>query len=311
MLNRREFTNSLTIAGISPFFMKTSEFLNSNKGFIASLNPGAIGLKCNAHELLDYAIEYKFSAISPLLGDLIKFNEEERKTYLSKMQINKIEFDSGGLPIDFRSTETKFLEGFKFLNKHLKTISSFKIPSFVTWIMPTHKSLTYRQNFEQHHNRLSKVANVLEQEGLKLGLEYVGPKTLMVRDKYPFLHTIGGLRELINAIGKKNVGYLLDSFHTYCAEDKLDDMKFLIADDIVSVQLNDGVIGRNPSAQLDQERELPGDTGIIDLKYFLDFIHSKGYRGSVSVEPFNRSINLMETSAKLRRVRSSLLKNGI
>jgi len=74
MLNRREFTNSITIAGISPFFMKTSEFLNSNKGFIASLNPGAIGLKCNAHELLDYAIEYKFSAISPLLGDLIKFN---------------------------------------------------------------------------------------------------------------------------------------------------------------------------------------------------------------------------------------------
>ena len=110
MLNRREFTNSITIAGISPFLMKTSEFLNSNKGFIASLNPGAIGLKCNAHELLDYAIEYKFSAISPLLGDLIKFNEEERKTYLSKMQINKIEFDSGGLPIDFRSTETKFLE---------------------------------------------------------------------------------------------------------------------------------------------------------------------------------------------------------
>ena len=138
-----------------------------------------------------------------------------------------------------------------------------------------------------------------------------GPKTLMVRDKYPFLHTIGGLRELINAIGKKNVGYLLDSFHTYCAEDKLDDMKFLIADDIVSVQLNDGVIGRNPSAQLDQERELPGDTGIIDLKYFLDFIHSKGYHGPVSVEPFNKRLNLMDASLKLERVRSSLFKNGI
>jgi sugar phosphate isomerase/epimerase len=311
MPNRREFINSITIVGTSPFFIKPSEFLDSNKGFMASLNPGAIGLRCSAHQLLDYAIEYKFSAISPLLGDLIKFKEDERKAYLSKMESNRIEFDSGGLPIEFRTSESKFQEGFQFLKKHIKTISSFKIPSFVTWIMPTHKSLTYNQNFEQHHKRLSKVANILEQAGLRLGLEYVGPKTLMVRDKYPFLHTIGGLRELVNTIGKKNVGYLLDSFHTYCAEDKRDDMKFLIADDIVSVQLNDAVVGRNPADQIDQERELPGDTGIIDLKYFLDFIHSKGYRGSVSVEPFNRSINLMETSAKLRRVRSSLLKNGI
>ena len=92
MLNRREFTNSITIAGISPFFMKTSEFLNSNKGLIASLNPGAIGLKCNAHELLDYAIEYKFSAISPLLGDLIKFNEEERKSLFALFEVIYLNF---------------------------------------------------------------------------------------------------------------------------------------------------------------------------------------------------------------------------
>ena len=311
MQNRRKFIQSISVAGISPFFIKNFELFDSNKGFRASLNPGSIGLKCNANELLDYAILYKFSSISPLLGDLIKFKDDDRKSYLAKMESNDIKFDSCGLPIDFRSSDSKFEEGFQFLKKHTKTINSFNISSLVTWIMPTHKSLTYVQNFDQHQERLKKVASVLDEAGLKLGLEFVGPKTLMARDKYPFLHTIKGLRELISAIGKNNVGYLLDSFHTYCAEDDYNEMEFLKADDIVSVQLNDAVIGRTPATQLDLERELPGDTEIIDLKKFLDFILSKGYNGAVSVEPFNKKLNLMETSAKLKRVRSSLFKVGV
>ena len=311
MQNRRKFIQSISVAGISPFFIKNFELFDSNKGFRASLNPGSIGLKCNANELLDYAILYKFSSISPLLGDLIKFKDDDRKSYLAKMESNDIKFDSCGLPIDFRSSDSKFQEGFQFLKKYTKTINSFNISSLVTWIMPTHKSLTYIQNFDQHQERLKKVASVLDEAGLKLGLEFVGPKTLMARDKYPFLHTIKGLRELISAVGKNNVGYLLDSFHTYCAEDNYNEMEFLKADDIVSVQLNDAVIGRTPATQLDLERELPGDTEIIDLKKFLDFILSKGYNGAVSVEPFNKKLNLMETSAKLKRVRSSLFKVGV
>ena len=46
------------------------------------------------------------------------------------------------------------------------------------------------------------------------------------------------------------------------------------------------------------------------FKKFLDFINSKGYNGAVSVEPFNKEINLMETNKKLKRVRASILKHG-
>ena len=133
----------------------------------------------------------------------------------------------------------------------------------------------------------------------------------MARDKYPFLHSALGLRELIGAIGKNNVGYLLDSYHTYCAEDQNEDLNFLKAEDIISVQLNDGVFGRTVATQMDLERELPGDTGIIDLKNFLNFIRNKGYKGAVSVEPFNKELNKMEVGAKLKRVRASLSKFDI
>ena len=205
MLTRRQFIQTTSFAGISPFLMNTVPFVDSLKSFRASLNPGAIGLQCNARELLDYAIMFNFSSISPLLNELVAFSPDEKKAYLEKMISHGIQFDGGGLPIEFRSSEKIFQQGLKFLQKNIKIFSSFNIPSFVTWIMPTHKSLTYHKNFNQHQKRLQQVATVLGEEGISLGLEYVGPKTLMIRDKYSFLHTIFELRELINAIDKENI----------------------------------------------------------------------------------------------------------
>ena len=310
MSNRRKFIQSFSVALTSPFLI-SSGLIGTRKTLKASLSPGAIGLKCTANELLDYAIKFKFSAISPPLRELIQFKESDKKAYLEKMKKNEIVFDSGGLPIDFRTTESKFKEGYDFLVENINSIVSLNVSSLVTWIMPTHKTLTYMRNFEQHRTRLNKVATVLEDSGLKLGLEYVGPKTLMARDKYPFLHSINGLKELIKSIEKKNVGYLLDSYHTYCAEDKNEDLDFLKAEDIISVQLNDGVLGRTIATQMDLERELPGDTGIIDLENFLNLIRNKGYNGAVSVEPFNKELNKMEVKAKLKRVRASLSRFGV
>ena len=311
MSDRRQFIKSFSAASISPFLINSTSLFTPKKRLKASLNPGAIGLKCSPKELLEFAIKYEFNSISPLIEDLLQLNESDRKAYLSKMRKNKITFDSAGLPIEFRTSELKFREGFELLKNNIEKIVSLNISSFVTWIMPTHKTLTYTKNFEQHRSRLNKIATLLENSGFKLGLEYVGPKTLMARDKYPFLHSISGLKELIEAIGKNNIGYLLDSFHTYCAEDDLADLDFLNGNDIISVQLNDGVLGRTSEMQMDLERELPGDTEIIDLKTFINFIRSKGYDGPVSVEPFNEDLNKMEVNEKLQRVRASLLRFSI
>jgi hydroxypyruvate isomerase len=296
---------------MSAFVPLSTSLQNTAKNLRASLNPGAIGLQCTATELLDYAISFNFKAISPVLEELISYSKTQQKEYLSKMKANDIVFDSGGLPIQFRASEAIFQQGLSFLQTNIQTIASYGIPSFVTWIMPTHKELTYRQNFDQHQVRLKQIAQVMGAEGLRLGLEYVGPKTLMARDKYPFLHSIAELRELISAIGEDNVGYLLDSFHSYCAGDDSKALDFLQTKDIVSVQVNDAVIGRTIDAQIDQERELPGDTGLIDLKQFLNIVQAKGYKGGVSAEPFNQAVNQLGTAAKLKRVRTSLQKIGV
>jgi len=37
-------------------------------------------------------------------------------------------------------------------------------------------------------------------------------------------------------------------------------------------------------------RNLPGATGVIDLKAFLTIMKSKGYKGCISAEPFNKKM---------------------
>ena len=72
MSTRRQFIKTTSFAGISPFLMNTIPFVDSLKSFRASLNSGAIGLQCNAQELLDYAIMFNFSSIRHLQLVILK-----------------------------------------------------------------------------------------------------------------------------------------------------------------------------------------------------------------------------------------------
>jgi hypothetical protein len=50
-------------------------------------------------------------------------------------------------------------------------------------------------NFKQHRVRLRQVAKALNDQGLRFGMEYVGPKTSWSRSRYPFIHTTAEIKE--------------------------------------------------------------------------------------------------------------------
>ena len=307
-LTRRNFIKSSSVLAISSVLTPKINLskLRSETNFKSSLVPGSIGLKTDANTLIFQAYSYNFTAIAPLIPELVSFSSDQIETYLNKMDDHNLVFDTAGLPVQFRSDEKTFLKDYEELKINLPKLSTLKVPGFVTWIMPTNKKYNYFENFNIHKSRLKKVAILLNDYNMRLGLEYVGPKTLMSRDKFPFIHTISELKTLIDAIDEKSIGYLLDSFHMFCSEDTVDDYIFLESNDIVSVQINDAVLGRTVSEQLDLERNLPGVTGLINLKGFLKMLKSKGYDGCISVEPFNKNLNDMEENDKLKTVYDSI-----
>ena len=312
MQNRRGFIKSSSIASLG--LISLSQNLYSMDRFSSrkmkiSIIPGTIGINVNTYELLDLAIKNKFESIYPLINDLNKMSNMELSAYLDKMASNSISFDVSILPVDFSQTDSVFNDGIKVLKDYCKVMRKIDSVGFCRWIMPTSNNLTYLKNFKIHKERLKECAKIIGDNDMKLGLEFVGPKTLMARDQFSFIRTINELRELISEIDERNVGYQLDTFHLYCANHSIEDLRFLNKDDIIMCQLNDAVNGRTRDEQIDLERDLPGKTGLIDTAPFLNFLQEVGYDRTVSAEPFNKDLNKMNNDEAAKTTYDSIKKS--
>lgn len=310
-MHRRKFilssTLAMTAAGVTPF---SSLFAGTSvkRKFKIALNPGIIGVKANFAQTLDYAIQYGYEAISPYTQEVMEYSPAQLKEILAKMKAHNISYDSINIPVEFRRDDATFKEGLKDLPKFCETMRKQGATRINTWIISSHRELTYNENMRQHAARLGECAKIMNDYGVRLGLEYLGMRTLVARGRYPFIGSLKEGKELIAAIGAGNVGFVLDSFHWYCANDTLEDIKSLSPADIVTVDINDARAGFKREEQMDGKRELPLATGVINLKDFLQGIIDIGYDGPVRTEPFNQALNDLENDEALQTNMAAIKK---
>lgn len=309
--NRRNFIKKTSVAGalsFIPFSGLQAFLLKKERKFKMGLNPGAIGVNLDQNQLLDKAAQYGFESIVAYSGTLATWSDAQINEFVAKMKSKKIVWGAAGLPMDFRKDEATQRKGLSELPSHAAALQKAGVTRMSTWIMPTHAELTYLENMRQHGKRLGEIAKILGHYDIRLGLEYVGPKTLMARDKFSFVHTMAECKELIAATGASNVGLQLDSFHWFCAGETKADILSLSNEDIVSVDLNDARTGLSADEQLDGKRELPMATGVVDLKSFMDALVEIGYDGPTRAEPFNQALNDMDDEAALKATSEAMKK---
>lgn len=303
-MHRRQFIlNSalaMAAASVTPLHSIFANTVQKRK-FKIALNPGIIGVKANFAQTLDYAIQYGYEAISPYTQEVMRdYSDAQLNEIMSKMKAHNISYDSINIPVEFRRDDATFREGLKDLPKFCETMRKQGATRINTWIISTHNELTYNENMRQHADRLRECAKVMNDYGIRLGLEYLGMRTLLIQGRYPFISSMKEGKELIAAIGVENVGFVLDSFHWYCANDTLEDIKTLTPSDIITVDINDARMGFKREEQVDGKRELPLATGVINLKDFLQGLIDIGYDGPVRTEPFNQALNELDNDDALK-----------
>ena len=259
-----------------------------------NLMPGMIGVRANQRELIELAHGHGFESVEPLGGELARMNENEIKELRETMRGKRVVFGAAGLPVDFRGDESKFETGLKELPRIADALRRAEVTRMGTWITPGSNSLTHLQNLKQHGKRLKQIADILAERNVRLGLEYVGTKTLRDRYHYEFVHTMPETKELIAEIGAKNVGFVLDSWHWWNANETAEDILTLKAEQIVACDLNDAPAGIPKEQQIDGKRELPLATGVIPVASFLNALQTLGYNGPIRAEPFNKPLNDLE-----------------
>ena len=312
VMNRRDFVRMSALAGLAGWGMAPlvhgAEETHSRRQFKICLAGGPIGLPNDPRKLIAWADRFGFEAIEPSGPFLAKLSDVELRSYLDEMKAKHLAWGAAGLPVQFRGDESTFEKSMEALPAFAQALQRAGVTRVATWLTPGHKSLTYLANFRLHARRLRAVARALGDHGLRLGLEYVGPKTSWSAHRFPFIHTMAEMKELIAEIGCENVGFLLDSWHWYTAHETAADLLSLRAQDVVLCHLNDAPKGIPVDQQIDSHRELPCATGVIDLKAFLGAMIRIGYDGSVVCEPFSQTLRNLSPEQVLASVATALKK---
>jgi sugar phosphate isomerase/epimerase len=248
-----------------------------------------------------------FTALDLPMGELVAMaGESSAQAVRERFAQARVRPGSWGLPVNFRADDATYRQDLEQLPRYAALAQALGSPWCTTWILPFSDCLPYADNMQVHAERLQPIGRILADHGCRFGLEFVGPATLRAGHAYPFIHTIDGALELARHIGTGNVGLLLDCYHWYTAHGTVQDLARLNATDIVSVHLNDAVPGREVDEQLDQERMLPGTSGIIDVTGFLRALARMGYDGPVAVEPFSATVNALPAEERVRAAAQSL-----
>jgi sugar phosphate isomerase/epimerase len=274
--------------------------------FTMDLVCGNLGVSVRLPEAIGLARRHGFESVAPDAGYLRKASEGEVSVLLGQLKEGKLVWGAAGLPVDFRRDQVAFESGLKDLAGDASALRRAGVTRMGTWIMPTHDQLTYLANFKQHADRLRAIGKVLADHEIRLGLEYVGPKTLWSSKKYPFIHTMAEARELIAAIGQPGIGLVLDSWHWYTAHETEADLLSLRGNEVICCDLNDAPAGIPVDLQKDNVRDLPCATGVIDLASFLRALVKIGYDGPVRAEPFKAELRRLPAEEAVARTAGAM-----
>lgn len=276
----------------------------------ATLNTGAIGVKTNGvHEAIVAAKLGGYAGIelrAPEVADLIEAHGADPvRALLSEAGVRAAVW---GLGMDIRGDDAAWDEALVALRRNAAAMAAIDCTRVTTVLMSGNDERDYDANWRFHVERLTPVAAILAEHGCSLGLEYLGPQTILDRFKYPFVHTMERALELGAAIGP-NVGLLLDCWHWYTAGDDLAVIHTARAEQIVHVHINDAPTGIPLAEQIDNRRALPGETGVIDIAGFFGALRGIGYDGPVTAEPFKRELgDLPNDAARLATIRETIAK---
>jgi sugar phosphate isomerase/epimerase len=269
-----------------------------------NLSPGAIGIRTDLEESIALAARHGWAGCDLPAAEAARLAAERSADDVAAIFGQAGVRPGGwGLPLNWREPYDQ--SALDTLGQQAAVAARLGCTRVSTWLMPGSNERPFRENFAFHVAQLLPVAQVLAEHGCRLGLEFIGPRTMRDSQRYGFIYSPEGMLCLAEAIGA-NVGLLLDCWHWYTAVGSLADIRTLRVEDIVYVHVNDAPEGVPVEAQTDQVRRLPGATGVIDIAGFLQALRDLGYDGPVTPEPFDKQLAALPADESCKIARDSM-----
>jgi sugar phosphate isomerase/epimerase len=255
--------------------------------------PGAIGVKdLNLQESARFAGSHGFENVMINIREAHEIAQQHGTGYIVDF-FGEYGVKPGGwgLPVSW-SDDEKRPQGLADLPAFMETANAIGCTRATSGIGPGFDDGTYQERFDRAARQLGEVAKVLEQGGCRLGLEFIGtPSYRKARWKHEFIHDLEGTMELLRAIGSPALGTLFDVWHHWVSGGTPEQIDQLSANDVVLVHVNDAPAGIPIDEQIDTQRTLPMETGVIPAPEMLKRLAGIGFDGPVMPEPFSASLD--------------------
>ncbi len=260
-----------------------------------SFSPGLLGITGDFSRTLELAARHGFTGVDSSVSQLASLGENDIAAIRDQFAALNLRAGYFGLdPVVISAPDADWQSGVERLKIAAPIAKTLGYTRAIAVVLPFSETRPHEENFAFHLARFGEILPILAANNISLGLEYVAPLTRRAPYEHHFVHNLRGMLQLIAAADSPNLGLLLDSFHWFCANESAAQIVSLQASQIVAVHLNDAIKGRPLSEQVAFERELPGASGEIDLKAFLQALKQTGYNGPLTCEPMSKSLNELE-----------------
>jgi len=277
-------------------------------------NVRAVGLpSISAGTTVDLAASAGFDGVDLLVRDLVR-DGSDPATIRSRMDARGLRGGAFPMPVAWRGDEATFRGDLAELPALARAAATLGLARTATWVMPEtpDRASDRREVAALHVRRLGAIARVLDDHGIRLGLEVIGVESSRTGKGLPFVARLADLDGELGAIWDESpgIGLLVDAFHLHAAGEPIEAALARGVEGVVWVHVADLPPGARDdrSKIVDAERGLPGESGAVDAAGLLARLAEEGYDGPVTAEPLARCASLqgLEADAVARLVRESL-----
>ena len=273
-----------------------------------NLCPPAIGIQTGMRENLKLAKSAGFEGLDLDIDEASRLTKQHSIDYVRDLWAESgLKMGGWEFPIDWKGGDAEFQDGLKAFPTLAQLAADLGCHRTTTQVF-NWSNAPFNENWDFHIRRLKPAAEILKDYGHSLGLEFIGPAASRRMHRFSFAYDMNVVLDLAATIGTGNVGLLFDTWHWYTCRSTLDDVRRLTKNEVIYVQINDAPTGIVPDDQLDDERCLPGETGVIPAAEILQILHQIGYDGPVTPEPCSDEVEAMPPNAAAKISLESLDK---
>lgn len=271
------------------------------------LNLGLLGISSRVNELVEMSLTFGFQGVDIELPMVLAHAQLHGPAYAYGL-IGGARSRSGGfdLPVRFHAEDADFSADMAKLPEIAQLCKEMNLTRAYAAIQPYSNFQAYPANFELHRTRLLKAADVLSNEGIKLGLSFVAPESFRKDGVYPFVHQAEAFSALVKTVGSPDVGVVLDVWHWVAGGGTLDSLQDFKADQIVAVRLSDGPADKPATSWTYADRYLPGGSGAINSVEVLKWLDTIGYDGQVTAHCNPANLGEIRREAVIQKLSESL-----